>query len=64
MAGERVRSCVCAVSLSLMKSIAGMTVARLGVEREKNNVASFKTCADSVTLMMSQQSMDHLHHLL
>jgi hypothetical protein len=47
MAGERLRSCACTVSLSLMKSMAGITVARLGVEREKNNVASFKTCTMS-----------------
>ena len=43
MAGERARLCACAVILSLMKSMAGRTVARLGVEQEKYNIASFKT---------------------
>ena len=33
------------VSLSSITSIAGMTVARFGVEREKNRVASFKILA-------------------
>jgi len=44
MAGERDQSWAWAVSLSLIKSMAGITIARLGVEREKNSVASFKTC--------------------
>ena len=43
MAGERAQLCACAVILLLMKSIAGRIVARLGVEREKYNIASFKT---------------------
>ena len=43
MARERAQLYACAVILSLMKSIAGRTVARLGVEQEKYNVASFKT---------------------
>jgi len=63
MAGERVQSCACTVNLSLMKSMARITVARLGVEQEKNNVASFKTCADGIMLMMSQWSTDCLHYL-
>jgi hypothetical protein len=40
---ERLRESV--VSFSSMTSMAGITVARFGVEREKNNVASFKILA-------------------
>ena len=43
MARERAQLCACTVILSLMKSIAGRMVARLGVEQEKYNIASFKT---------------------
>jgi hypothetical protein len=38
------------VSRRSIKSIAGMTVARLGVEREKNNVASLNTCHNMVNI--------------
>jgi hypothetical protein len=40
---ERLRESV--VSFSSMTSMAGITVARFGVEHKKNNVASFKILA-------------------
>ena len=40
----------------LMWSIAGMTVARLGVEREKNNVASLSIYVMWLYLFMSNQT--------
>ena len=61
MAGERARLCACAVILSLMKSIAGRMVARLGVEQEKYNVASFKTY--HVNNESAFRGMLHITHL-
>ena len=41
-----------------IRSIAGTTVARFGVPREKNNVASLKICPESCTSQLKIKALN------